>query len=263
MPKRLLICLIAVACFLTACSSTRQIGPYTIDASLEAKGQNTRVRHIVLHYTTLDTATSLRVLTEQNVSSHYVISDATPPVIYQLVKESQRAWHAGVSQWHDYPDLNTSSIGIEMVNAGRLSDGSWQPYSAQQIDALIRLLNDIRSRHPVADADIVGHSDIAPQRKVDPGPLFPWTQLAEAGLGRWYDPLHALEHQQQLSLEGLPSYSAIQSLLKKAGYATPLHGEWDKTSQNVLRAFQLHYRPSNYNGLPDIETISILQALTR
>lgn len=244
-----------------ACSSTRYIGPYAVDDSLEAKGQNTRIRHLVLHYTTLNTTTSLRVLTEKNVSSHYLISDTEPPVIYQLVAESQRAWHAGVSQWYDYPDLNTSSIGIEIVNAGRLADGSWQPYSPAQIDSLIALINDIRTRHPIADAHIVGHSDIAPQRKLDPGPAFPWAQLAAADIGRWYNPKKASEQQQLLQQSGLPSYGAIQQLLKKAGYATPLHGEWDKASQNVLSAFQMRYRPSNYDGIPDVETIGILQAL--
>ena len=110
--------------------------------------------------------------------------------IYKLVDENQRAWHAGESQWKGRTWLNSSSIGIEIVNKGFRDTPQgrvWYPYTEGQIQTLIALLKDLKTRHGVPGANIVGHSDIAPQRKVDPGPLFPWQRLAEAGLIRWPD----------------------------------------------------------------------------
>lgn len=253
--------LIAVSFILTACSITPRIGDHPVITDIEAIGQNSRIRHLVLHYTSADTPTSLRVLSQKNVSSHYLITDETPPRLYRLVDENQRAWHAGVSQWYQYQDLNTSSIGIEIVNAGKQAEGQWTPYTAAQIELLITLAQDIIQRHGITPANIVGHSDIAPQRKIDPGPLFPWEQLATHGIGRWYNAQQALQWQQYYLDNGLPSYLEIQQLLKKAGYAVPEHGQWDRASQNVLAAFQMHYRPSRYDGLPDAQTLGILKAL--
>lgn len=247
---------------LAACSTSPKIGGHRIDTSLQAAGQNSRVRHLVLHYTSADTPTSIKVLTQKNVSSHYLITDEHPPKLYRFVDESQRAWHAGVSQWHDHVDLNTSSIGIEIVNAGRLPDHSWAPYQSAQIELLTALLQELVERHRISPANIVGHSDVAPQRKIDPGPLFPWEQLARAGLGRWYNQEQALRHQAQFEQFGLaPPYAEIQQMLKQAGYEVPLHGQWDKASQNVLAAFQMRYRPSLYDGQPDAQTLGILKAL--
>src|SRR5690625_5133278 len=173
---------------LAACGSVPTTAPsLQIDHSLTAQGKNSRVRHIVLHYTVADTPRSIKILTEKHVSSHYLITDETPPTVYQLVDESERAWHAGVSQWYDHTDLNTSSIGIEIVNEGRREDGSWPAYNPAQIEVLKLLLHYLVAPHRVTPANIVGHSDVAPQRKIDPGPQFPWRELAQEGLGRWYD----------------------------------------------------------------------------
>lgn len=262
MPKHLAVISIALLCsLLAACSSAPKIAGYTVHNTTEAEGQNSRVRHIVLHYTSADTPTSIQILTKKNVSSHYLISDESPPKLYQFVPETQRAWHAGLSNWHDYTDLNTSAIGIEIVNEGRKEDGSWAAYSPAQIDMLRALLKDLVMRHRVTPGNIVGHSDIAPQRKIDPGPLFPWAQLAADGLGRWYNESEAQRYIVELQQQGLPDYAEIQQLLKKAGYTTPLHGKWDKASQNVMAAFQMHYRPARYDGSPDAESIAILKAL--
>lgn len=247
--------------FLVACSTPTKIAGYRVDTSTNSIGQNSRVRHIVLHYTVSDTPSSINILTKKNVSSHYLITDDQPPKLYQFVPEDRRAWHAGVSQWHDNTDLNTSSIGIEIVNAGRQEDGSWAEYHPAQIEMLKALLHDVVERHRVTPGNIVGHSDIAPQRKIDPGPLFPWTQLANDGLGRWYNETAAQSHQLELEQNGLPDDVEIQLLLKKAGYAVPLHGQWDKASQNVMSVFQMHYRPSQHDGQPDAQSIAILKAL--
>lgn len=251
---------VMLCAFLAACSSAPKIAGYSVYEA-EAEGQNSRVRHIVLHYTATDTPTALEILTKKNVSSHYLITDDQPPKLYQLVPETRRAWHAGVSDWHNHSDLNTSSIGIEIVNAGRKEDGSWAPYSAAQIAMVQALVHDLVERHRVTPGNIVGHSDIAPQRKIDPGPLFPWDRLAADGLGRWYNEAEALQHEQHLKMQGLPDYAEIQQLLKKAGYTVPLHGQWDEASKNVMAAFQMHYRPARYDGIPDAESIAILKAL--
>lgn len=253
--------LLASTLILSACSTAPRIGNTKIDDSLQAQGQNSRVRHIVLHYTAGSTPTSLKVLSQHDVSSHYLITDDNPPKLYQLVDENRRAWHAGVSRWGEYSDLNTSSIGIEIVNAGKHSDGTWAPYSQAQIDLTIELLKDIVNRHRVTPSNIVGHSDIAPQRKVDPGPLFPWSALAQAGLGRWYNPELAAEYQQQFQAQGLPDIQEIQRLLKAIGYDITLSHELDKATINVIAAFQMRYRPQRYDGQPDAQTVAILKAL--
>lgn len=256
--RRLLTLLMLL--FVSACS-TLPTDKLRIDTSLSAQGKNSRVRHIVLHYTVADTPRSIKILTEKDVSSHYLITDETPPTVYQLVDESERAWHAGVSQWYDHTDLNTSSIGIEIVNEGRREDGSWPAYNPAQIEVLKLLLHDLVARHRVTPANIVGHSDVAPQRKIDPGPQFPWRELAQEGLGRWYDEPLAQHYTMQFEREGLPSTRTIQQWLKHIGYPTPTHGQPDEETKNVVRAFQMHYRPARHDGLVDAETAGILKAI--
>ena len=136
----------------------------------------------------------------------------------------------------------------------------WYPYPQAQIDHLIALLKDLKTRHGVPGANIVGHSDIAPQRKVDPGPLFPWAQLGAAGLIPWPD---AAGVQEQLRrLDGrLPDVAWFQHQLAAAGYAVPQQGELDQATRNVLAAFQMKYRPARCDGQPDLETAALLLAL--
>jgi N-acetylmuramoyl-L-alanine amidase len=249
--------LILCALLLTACSN----GP-RIDTTHTASGQNSRVQYIVLHYTSTGLARSLQLLTETEVSSHYLIGDA-PPTIYRLVDENRRAWHAGDSQWQGRTWLNGTTIGIELVNQG-FYDGPngryWQPYAPAQIDALIVLLKDIMQRHQLAPGSILGHSDIAPQRKVDPGPLFPWQQLAEAGLLPWPDAA-AVARQQALFASSLPSVQWFQQQLALQGYVVPSHGELDQATRNVIAAFQMKYRPTRYDGEPDAQTAALLLVL--
>lgn len=252
---------LALLALLSACSSAPKIGGTRVDDSIQARGQNSRVRHIVLHYTAGDTPTSLKVLSQHDVSSHYLITDDSPPKLFQLVDENKRAWHAGVSRWGEYSDLNTSSIGIEIVNTGKRADGTWAPYNSAQINLTIALLKDIVARHRVTPSNIVGHSDIAPQRKLDPGPLFPWAQLAEAGLGRWYNAELAAQYQQHYETYGLASINEIQQWLKSVGYDLHESGELDRATINVISAFQMHYRPQLYDGVPDAQTVGILKAL--
>lgn len=247
------------ALFLAACSS----GP-SINDSFSARSQSSRVQYIVLHYTSTDLAHSLALLTEGEVSSHYLI-DANPPTIYRLVDEDRRAWHAGDSAWQGRTWLNASTLGIELVNQGYAEgpDGrAWQPYSEAQIGALIELLKDLVRRHQLPIDSIIGHSDIAPQRKVDPGPLFPWRRLAEAGLIRWPDAA-AVAREQARFATALPDAAWFQGQLQQLGFVTPHSGVLDEATRNVLAALQMKYRPARYDGEPDAETAAILQVLNQ
>src|SRR5690606_5419551 len=184
------------------------------DDSYQAVGQDSRVQFIVLHYTSSDLPRSLYLLSEKDVSSHYLIAEQ-PATIYRLVDENRRAWHAGDSQWNGRTWLNSSSIGIEMVNKGYTDTPEgrvWQPWSEPQIDALVLLLKDIMQRHGLTATSVIGHSDIAPQRKVDPGPAFPWQRLAQEGLILWPEAQAVAVHQQTFTQQ-LPTVFWFQQQL--------------------------------------------------
>ncbi|MGY4814402.1 N-acetylmuramoyl-L-alanine amidase [Pseudomonas chlororaphis subsp. piscium] len=224
-----------------------------------------RVQFVVVHYTSASMERSLQLLTHGQVSSHYLIGDDKAATIYKLVDEQYRAWHAGESQWQGRTWLNSSSIGIEIVNPGfrDLPTGRvWYPYSEAQVQSLIVLLKDISKRNNIAPQHIIGHSDIAPLRKLDPGPLFPWKRLAEAGLGRWPN-AQAVARQQAFFAAQLPSIAWFQQGLARLGYETPQTGELDVATRHVLAAFQMHYRPSRFDGQPDAESAAILQVLNQ
>lgn len=247
------------ALLLAGCSS----GP-RIDHSYTASGQSSRVQYIVLHYTSADLPRSLELLTKEEVSAHYLIN-AVPPTIYQLVDENRRAWHAGVSEWQGRTWLNGTTIGIELINQGYFDTPKgryWQPYAQQQIDTLIVLLKDIMQRHQLPPGSIIGHSDIAPQRKVDPGPLFPWKQLADAGLMPWPDAAAVAREQATFSV-ALPNVEWFQQQLSEQGYVVPDTGVLDEATRNVIRAFQMKYRQALYDGQPDAETAALLWVLNR
>lgn len=250
---------IGVLALLGACG-TYGSGGLKIDRSIQAKSQNSRVEFIVLHYTASGNEAALKTLSQQNVSSHYLITNELEPRIYQLVDENRRAWHAGIGQWYGRTDMNAGSIGIEIVNAGRQGE-RWASYAPAQIKTVIALLQDIIKRHQIKPYNIVGHSDIAPQRKVDPGPRFPWGKLAGAGIGRWYDPALAAKFENSFLQQGLPPISWVQKELIRTGYDAPVSGVLDKATKNVIAAFQMHYRPQRYDGIPDAQTLGILQAL--
>jgi len=249
----------AVVLGLSACTTG-----LPIDTSQRARGQDSRVRFIVLHYTSENRGDSLRLLTQDRVSAHYLITDE-PVRIFSLVDESRRAWHAGLSQWFEYPNLNAMSIGIEIVNAGPLDAAHtrWAPYTPAQITKLVALLRDIQTRHHVSAWNIVAHSDIAPLRKSDPGPAFPWRELARQGLGRWYDEAAVAQRMPLLSASALADASYIQGLLARIGYPILQSGVWDPQTRQVVRAFQMHYRPAAYSGHSDRQTVAIAEDLAR
>ncbi|MGR3907708.1 N-acetylmuramoyl-L-alanine amidase [Burkholderia sp. SR8] len=260
----------AVLGLLAACTSPSLVGrgTYYADTSLHARGADSRIRFLVMHYTESDEAKSLRTLTGDSVSVHYVVPprprvEHGMPVVYQLVPESKRAWHAGISEWQGTTELNAASIGIENVNRGPLDsqNRTWQPYPPEQVDALIRLSKDIVERYRIPPTRVVGHSDIAPQRKIDPGPLFPWHALAQAGVGAWPDDETVTARLAGRDPHALVDVRGLQLKLARYGYDVPTDGVLDARTRRVFAAFQMHFRPSDYAGNPDAGTDAIAQAL--
>jgi N-acetylmuramoyl-L-alanine amidase len=199
---------------------------------------------LVLHYTELPLQESLDILCdptrEHRVSSHYVLAD--DGTLYTLVPEDCIAWHAGRSYWRGREALNGTSIGIEIVNL----HGDRHDYPGKQIEALIALCREIFVRHPAIEArNVVGHSDIAPKRKVDPGLRFPWATLAANGVGLW-------------PTAGRPPVDDVERALQRYGY-TP-SGE-DLPLAEIIAAFQRHFRPSRVDGSADAETRALLAGL--
>jgi N-acetylmuramoyl-L-alanine amidase len=234
-----------------------------IDHRYASVAQDSRIRYVILHYTEGDFPRALEVLTKGSVSSHYLIADH-PAAIYQLVDERQRAYHAGTSAWKSDAQLNYSSIGIELVNPGYRDTPQGRvffDYPPEQIALLIDLLKQIVARHQIAPEHILGHNEIAPQRKSDPGPLFPWRRLAQAGLIRWPAADQVAQHQQTFERQ-LPDIAWFQRKLLQYGYVLPCSDQWDEVTCTVLVAFQMKYRPSRFDGIPDAETAALLDVLT-
>jgi N-acetylmuramoyl-L-alanine amidase len=234
-----------------------------IDTRYQAVSQDSRVQFIVLHYTQIDFAHSLHRLTQEEVSSHYLIDDE-PPTVYRLVDESRRAWHAGPSYWQGYTHLNSNSIGIEIVNLGNGGDPSaaYAEYPEQQIKQVIELVRDIERRHGVRPDRVLGHCDIQPMTKQDPGPRFPWYQLALAGLIVWPDPEAVAAARVQYVLK-LPSVAWFQQHLVAHGFDVPQNGQLDAVTRAALSAFQMKYRSARYDGAPDAESAALLEVCTR
>ena len=216
---------------------------------------------VVLHYTGMPTGTAaldrLRD-PEAKVSAHYLVEEDGR--VFRLVTEERRAWHAGVSFWRGRQNVNGDSLGIELVNPGH--EFGYRAFPEVQIEAVIGLLADIRSRWSIEDRDIVGHSDIAPDRKEDPGELFPWAALAEAGHGLWADPPPAPGAAIGEGEEGAAVF-ALQAGLTRLGYDLPPSGSFDAATTLTVRAFQRHWRSSKVDGIVDGETRARLIALLR
>jgi N-acetylmuramoyl-L-alanine amidase len=238
--------------------------PPAIDKSFTSVAQDSRVQFIVLHYTAIDWDKSLRVLTTGGqVSSHYLVRD-NPAQIYQIVDENRRAWHAGNSFWAGNSFLNAASIGIEIVNPGYRDTPVgrvYAPYSQAQIDQVIALVRDLQWRHQVRPERILGHADIAPGRKQDPGPNFPWKQFADAGLIPWPDPDQVAR--KRLDHEITPrDMGWVQERLARIGYNVPRTGLLDEMTQGVISTFQMKYRPANIDGFIDPQTAALIDVVS-
>ncbi len=237
-------------------------GSIVLDSEYDSVGQNYRERFIILHYTALNREKSLAALTKNQVSAHFLVSDDKNDPVFALVPEEKRAWHAGESEWKNSKNLNDSSLGIEIVNDGDAS-GQFVPYKSFQIKNVAVLVKYLAEKYDIPATNIIGHSDIAPQRKSDPGPLFPWKELyTKYNIGMWYEEATKKSYENQYSsgLGNIP-VSEMQKELKKFGYSIEITNQWDKQAKNVVRAFQHHFRPSKYDGVMDVETYAILKAL--
>lgn len=215
---------------------------------------------IILHYTGMSSAEeALKYLcsSASKVSAHYLLTEGG--TIYALVDEDRRAWHAGVASWHGETDINSCSIGIELVNPGH--DLGYQAFPESQMTALEELLQDIVFRYDVSAARIVGHSDVSPQRKRDPGELFNWQRLARKQLALW--PEIGTASQQTAILPGISGgeIAALQQSLAYIGYQLAIDGRFGDKTGHVIQAFQRRFRPSHVSGILDGETISLIYAV--
>ena len=271
--------MIVSALWLTGCGSLPM-------EEVESANQNSRIQHLVLHFTSEPFDESMRLLTQRTdrpVSVHYLVPEPGDPTypdreprIYRLVPEERRAWHAGQSYWRGKRGLNDSSIGIEIVNRSRCESSdpdaeiqtpemqtcTFEEFPEAQIELTLRLVRDILDRHPeIGAVDMVGHSDIAPTRRLDPGPTFPWKRFYDHGIGAWYDDETVLKYRRRFDNEGAPSLAVVQQALAAYGYEIEATGDNDLQTRFVVRAFQTHFRPSTMDGNVDLETASILFAL--
>lgn len=214
---------------------------------------------LLLHYTGMQTcAAAVERLTsaEAKVSAHYTVDE--DGTIYAHVPEHLRAWHAGVSSWRGMSDINSRSVGIEIVNPGH--EFGYRPFPDVQIAAVIELGRAIVRRHAIPARNVIGHSDVAPGRKTDPGELFPWKRLSEAGLGLWAE---AASRGQSALARGAAGadVSTLQHGLKHYGFGIEVTGAFDEATEIVISAFQRHFRPARFDGIADGETQSILREL--
>ena len=217
---------------------------------------------ILLHYTGMPTGeAALQRLTTaaSKVSSHYVVFEDGR--IVQCVPEALRAWHAGVAAWAGDTDVNSRSIGIEIVNPGH--EFGYCDFPLRQIAAVISLCKSIITRRGPISADrILGHSDVAPSRKQDPGERFPWGLLSESGIGHWVRaaPLNLDGGTLKLGDHGEP-VSRLQRTLRNYGYGIEETGSFDDATRDVVTAFQRHFRPARIDGVADPSTLLTLRAL--
>lgn len=253
---------------------------------IQSTNHSSRVDHVVIHATSEDFAESVRLLTtrtDRPVSSHYLIPAENDPTynhrrlrLHQFVDEDRSAWHSGPSYWAGITALNSRSIGIEIVNdlECRMADENasldspldsleceFFPFSEAQIDMLIELLRGILQRYPeIGPLDVVAHSDVIIMYRSDPGPLFPWRRLYEEGIGAWYEQEAKVRYESQFTAEP-PSIEKLQAALLRLGYQVQATGELDNQTRFAVRAMQLRFRPGDYSGEPDAETLAILWSL--
>ena len=216
---------------------------------------------LVLHYTGMPSGEAALARLrdpEAKVSSHYLVEEDGR--IFRLVAEERRAWHAGVSFWKGARNLNGLSIGVEIVNPGH--EFGYRAFPDAQVAAVIELVADIRTRWTIEDSRIVGHSDVSPERKDDPGELFPWKRLAQAGHGLWVEAPPAPGLPLAQGDEGAGVF-ALQAGFTRLGYDLPPSGRFDAATKSVVIAFQRHWRPANVEGIADGATRAQLIALLR
>jgi len=256
-------------------STVRNMGKFQVDSSsYVAIGKNERIQFIVVHYTAIDNAASIKELTMNKVSSHFLVLDEDDNKIYNLVPLEQRAWHAGASAFRGRTNINDTSVGIEIVSDGIAKEFISDPnpyhpydhyvdYKPIQIEKVAQIIKYVAEKYNVPARNIVAHSDIAPSRKKDPGAKFPWKELYDKyNIGAWYDEADKQTFMDEEKFKAT-SIREIKDELRKYGYEINRFDEWDKESKDVVYAFQLHFNPKNATGEMDLETFAILKALNK
>lgn len=227
-----------------------------------ARSGGAAVEMVLLHYTDMaSAAAALQRLTDPaaEVSAHYLVAEDGS--ILRLVAEDRRAWHAGLACWAGIRDINSRSVGIEIVNPGHSC--GYRPFPAAQLAAVRALCLDIVARHRLDPRAVLGHSDVAPQRKRDPGELFDWQGLATAGLGLWpatgFDLALAAVNAPALGPgQAGPAVLDLQLALDGIGYEVEGTGLYDPSLAAVIVAFQRHFRPALIDGVADPETMALV-----
>jgi N-acetylmuramoyl-L-alanine amidase len=215
---------------------------------------------IVLHYTGMpdvEGAIAQLCTAGTEVSAHYIVLEDGR--IVQSVPESKRAWHAGVSSWAGEEDINSCSIGVEIINRGH--DWGYPDFPLRQIAAVIALCRGIMLRRKVPSHRVLGHSDVAPSRKKDPGEKFPWHSLANSGVGHWVQPAPIVRGE-TLKLGSISDdVASMQTAFARYGYNISTNGKYDGATMEVVTAFQRHFRPIRVDGIADRSTMTTLHAL--
>lgn len=273
-----LVLIAAVLSLLLSCSSSNNKV-----TQLKSSNSSYRVKSLVMHFTAVNYEESVKFLVNDGggVSSHYLIpqlNDSTYKKrnieVLQLVDENERAWHAGRSYWQGRTGLNDSSIGIEIVNVPECVESDvpagfikpkamciFPEFENKQIELLIALSKDILARNPdISPTSVIGHSDIAPSRKNDPGPRFPWQKLYEAGIGAWYENDAVAKYWKMFEHQA-PSIGLLQQALNIYGYGITQTGILDRQTQDVLGAFQMHFVPWQVSYQADSKSAATLFAL--
>lgn len=221
---------------------------------------NAQADAIVLHYTGMESGAAAQnwlCNAESQVSSHYIVHEDGRVV--QMVREADRAWHAGKSFWAGVTDINSCSVGIEIANRGH--DLGYYDFPDLQVEAVISLTRDIVTRHNISPQRVLAHSDVAPGRKIDPGEKFPWGRLADAGVGHWVQPEPAGDDRGFCEGDSGEEVKSLQSLLFRYGYGVDTDGTFGERTRIVVEAFQRHFRPERVDGVADRSTADTLSRL--
>ncbi|MBX9711063.1 MAG: N-acetylmuramoyl-L-alanine amidase [Xanthobacteraceae bacterium] len=232
----------------------------TPSANFDARKDSRAPDMIVLHYTGMADAASaiVRLCTAgTEISAHYVVLEDGS--IMQCVKEEARAWHAGTSSWGGETDINSSSIGIEIVNGGH--DLGYPDFPIRQIAAVIALCKGITLRRQIPKHRVLAHSDVAPARKKDPGEKFPWRLLADSGVGHWVEPAPIVRSEHKMLGATGEQVLSLQRGLANYGYGVLPSGQYDGATMDAIAAFQRHFRPERVDGIADHSTLATLQNL--
>lgn len=224
------------------------------------RAPNARPDLLILHYTGMETGEAAEVwlcAQESEVSCHYIVHEGGR--IVQMVRESDRAWHAGKGSWKGREDVNSWSIGIEVVNAGPLAQ--FPDFPDVQIHAVAELARDICARNHISPERVLAHSDVSPGRKIDPGERFPWDRLAQMGVGHCVVPAPVQGGRFLATGDRGEPVEALQSMLSVYGYSIEINGLFDDATKQVVEAFQRHFRRDRVDGVADRSTIETLHRL--